>query len=203
MTPNETFLLDMRDAATQAGHIWPEYAACESAIESAEPPKPGDEPNANFGKSELFLKANNIFGQKAPAKVLPGMKTIAIETDEYIHGQTHTMNANWLMFDSIADCFAARMALLKRLPSIYGQALAAKNGEEFVQQVSAVWVPSLVTPAGSPLVFTFNGSLWRWVQGRWSTGPARAHDVVITHNAHAALFTANPYVAPAVETVAI
>lgn len=187
MTPNEQFLLTMRDAAKTAGHIFPEYAACEAAIEAAEVPKPGDVPNRNFGKSELFIKANNIFGQKAPAKLLPGMKTIAIETEEYVHGQTRTMNANWLMFPTLADCFAARMALLKRLPTIYGAALKAKSGEEFVQQVSASWkLADEKSPA--PLVFTFNGQRWQWVSGRWSTGPARAHEVIVTYNAHKALF---------------
>lgn len=48
----EEFLQQAASAARRAGHIFPEYAACEAALESA------------WGHSELAREANNLFGQK-------------------------------------------------------------------------------------------------------------------------------------------
>ncbi len=48
----DEFLSKACAAARSAGHIFPEYAACEAALESG------------WGMSGLAQKANNLFGQK-------------------------------------------------------------------------------------------------------------------------------------------
>lgn len=181
MTSNEKFLLEMRDAAKDAGHIWPEYAACEVAIESG------------WGQSYLSKEANNLFGQKAPAQLQPGQRTIAIETTEIVHGVSERVMANWLMFSTAAECFAARMALLNRLPGYYYDALHAANGPDFVRQVSGSWlnVHAGSMAANQSNLFQFADGWFRWIEGRWSTNPARAKMVLETHDAHAQIFT-NP-----------
>ncbi len=177
MNPDEQFLLSMRDAAVAAQHIWAEFAACEVALESG------------WGKSELCIQANNLFGQKAPAKLPQGQQTISMPTKEYEGGTMINTSADWLKFPSAAACLSARMALLRRLP-IYAYALRSKNGEEYVREVSAFWQPLAATPSSiEPNAFQFSDGWFQWKQGRWSTDPARAHKVLETHAAHANLFS--------------
>jgi flagellum-specific peptidoglycan hydrolase FlgJ len=127
---NEEFLLRAADAARAAGHIWPEYAACEAALESA------------WGASELALKANNLFGQKQFHPPYPGTGTISLPTREFLHGAWVRINAEWMSFPGWQACFRARMEVLERLAheyTAYAHALGAKNGETFIREVSAVW----------------------------------------------------------------
>ncbi len=179
MNANEQFLLNMRDAAKSAGHIWPEFAACEVAIESG------------WGGSRLAKEANNLFGQKASARLQPGQRTISIETTEIIHGVSERVMADWLMFQTAAECFAARMVLLNRLPSYYYDALHATTGPEFVREVSGSWI---TVHAGSMAanqsnLFEFSDGWFRWIEGRWSTNPARAKMVLETYEFHCQIFT--------------
>lgn len=181
MNANEQFLLNMRDAAKSAGHIWPEYAACEVAIESG------------WGQSYLSKQANNLFGQKAPARLQPGQRVISLETTEIVHGISERVMAEWLMFENAAECFRARMALLNRLPDYYYEALHATSGAFFVRDVSGSWV---AVHAGSMAgnqsnLFEFSDGWYRWIEGRWSTNPARAKLVLETYDAHSSIF-ANP-----------
>src|ERR1700744_6487859 len=107
MTPNETFLLTMLAAAKAAGHIFPEYAACEVALETAEQPKPGDPPNSNFGKNKGFLLGNNCFGNMQRAK--PVYQTLSLASFEIRNGQRVNVVENWIKFPSVAIAFAFRM----------------------------------------------------------------------------------------------
>src|ERR1700761_5944697 len=68
------FLAKAVAAAKAAGHVWPEYAACEAALESA------------WGGSELAVQANNLFGQKQAHLPLAGTETLTLPTREYLHG---------------------------------------------------------------------------------------------------------------------
>lgn len=130
MTPQEQFLVQARDGAVAAGHLFPEYAACEAALESG------------WGQSLLATQANNLFGEKQSNPPVPGTSTLALPTREFIRGSWVTVPANWAKFADVQSCFAARMATLKRLaPGYphYAAALAAKSGEEFVIEVSKTW----------------------------------------------------------------
>lgn len=151
-SPQDTFLRQAVSAARAAGHIFPDYAACEAALESS------------WGQSRLAREANNLFGQKASFdKNETG--TLALPTQEFLHGRWVTTIAHWARFADQAACFRARMALLRRLEHgypAYARALAAINGEAFVEQVSRVW----------------------------STDPGRAAKVLAIHRQHSASFLA-------------
>lgn len=122
----DNFLLRARDAARNAGHLWPEFAACEAALESA------------WGKSKLALEANNLFGRKQSHDA-PVFDTIDMPTHEFINGETVTVLAHWVKYPDWQSCFKDRMALLHRLTSYYGAALMATNGEDFIRAVSKSW----------------------------------------------------------------
>ena len=127
MTPQETFLLSAASAAKAAGHIFPEMAACEAALESA------------WGTSALAKQANNLFGEKAPTGCT---NRISMQTREYLHSAWVMVPAWWTRFDTQAESFSARMGVLERLQKVYpdyGAALAAKTPEEYIVAVSRRW----------------------------------------------------------------
>src|SRR5579859_1407367 len=132
-TLQDTFLRQASAAARAAGHIFPEYAACEAALEST------------WGQSRLAREANNLFGQKHSVQSSArGLVTGAIElpTQEFLHGRWVTATAQWARFADQASCFRARMALLFQLEHSYpgyARALAATTGEVFIEEVSRVW----------------------------------------------------------------
>ncbi len=127
MQPEE-FLPKAAAAARAAGHIYPEYAACEAALESA------------WGASQLAREASNLFGQKQchPPRGL----SLTLPTREFLHGAWLTVQAEWVVFGDWQDCFAHRMTLLRALENgcpDYRAALAAQTGEAFVTHVSKSW----------------------------------------------------------------
>jgi flagellum-specific peptidoglycan hydrolase FlgJ len=126
----QEFLNKAFTAACLAGHIFPEIAACEAAVESA------------WGQSKLALEANNLFGQKQSHPPIEGTGTLALPTREYLGKQWVTVEANWAKFASWNESFRARMALLERLSHAYphyAAALAARSGEDFAAEVSKTW----------------------------------------------------------------
>jgi flagellum-specific peptidoglycan hydrolase FlgJ len=129
-TPQEEFLLKAEATARAAGHIWPEYAACEVALESG------------WGESSLTVKANNLFGQKQTHPPFHGTGTLMLPTKEFLHGAWVTINAEWMTFSDWQSCFQARMEMLTRLSKEYpgyARALAATDGGTFIREVSCVW----------------------------------------------------------------
>jgi len=150
----DSFLRQATTAASAAGHIFPSYAACEAALES------------NWGQSRLAREANNLFGQKQSAPPVAGTLTVALPTQEFLHGAWATVPAHWVCFRTTEDCFRARMALLEQARSTYSaydRALRAPTGEQFVEEVSRVW----------------------------STDPARAAKVLAIHRQHIASLMPN------------
>jgi flagellum-specific peptidoglycan hydrolase FlgJ len=126
-TPQDSFLRQASAAARAAGHIFPDYAACEAALEST------------WGRSRLAREANNLFGQKQSVESVEGVDTLALPTQEFLDGRWVTVVARWARFADQAACFRARMALLRRLEHnypAYARALAAATGEDFVEEVS-------------------------------------------------------------------
>lgn len=130
MSQQSEFLLRAYQAAVDANHIFPEFAACEVALESG------------WGHSELAQQANNLFGQKQSHPPVEGTSTLILPTREYLHGSWETVQANWTKFSDWSACFSARMQLLKRLSpsdSHYAAALRAESGEKFITEVSISW----------------------------------------------------------------
>jgi flagellum-specific peptidoglycan hydrolase FlgJ len=132
-TPQDTFLRQASAAARAAGHIFPDYAACEAALEST------------WGQSRLAREANNLFGQKQSEEAPSGIAAagvLTMPTQEFLHGRWVTVTAHWACFVDQAACFRARMALLLRLEHsypTYARALAATTGETFIEEVSRAW----------------------------------------------------------------
>ncbi len=130
MSIQSLFLSRALNAARCAHHIFPEYAACEAALESG------------WGRSKLAVEANNLFGQKQSHPAVAGTETITMPTREYLHDHWMTVLANWTKFPGLAECFAARMELLQRLGLTfphYRDALTAASGEQYVVAVSQSW----------------------------------------------------------------
>jgi flagellum-specific peptidoglycan hydrolase FlgJ len=160
-TPQDNFLRQAAAAASAAGHIFPDYAACEAALEST------------WGRSRLAREANNLFGQKQSLESsekagvekagIEAAATLALPTQEYLNGCWVTVIARWARFADQAACFRARMALLHRLQQsypAYARALAATTGEAFIEEVSRAW----------------------------STDPQRAAKVLAIHRQHCSSF---------------
>lgn len=127
----ERFLLRSYGAAVLSSHPFPDYAACETALES------------KWGFSKLAIGANNLFGQKRDPSI-PLSQCIYCDTrEEGAHGHWYTEDhVPWPKFANWTECYNARLALLKRLSSKYPEyaaALEAKTGEEFVLHVSRTW----------------------------------------------------------------
>ena len=129
-TVQEDFLRKACAAAAAASHIFPQYAACEAALESG------------WGMSKLAVEANNLFGQKQAHPALGGTQTMMLPTREFLHGAWVTVEANWVRFADWSGCFAERMALLRALRRAYpnyAAALEATTGEQFIAEVSKTW----------------------------------------------------------------
>jgi flagellum-specific peptidoglycan hydrolase FlgJ len=129
-TPQNEFLLKASAAARAAGHLFPEYAACEAALESG------------WGLSHLATEANNLFGQKQSHPPLPGTETLNLPTREFLHGAWVSVQAAWVKFSDWESCFRERMALLHSLAASwpnYAAALRAATGEQFIAEVSRTW----------------------------------------------------------------
>jgi flagellum-specific peptidoglycan hydrolase FlgJ len=115
--------------ATQSGHIFPEIAGCEAALESG------------YGRSALAIQANNLFGMKAHVQEWSG-ETISIPTREFLDHGWVMVQADWVKYADWAECFLDRMATLKRCAPIYPHyqaALDASNYIVYINEVSKSW----------------------------------------------------------------
>lgn len=122
------FLSNITDEARKSGHVFPEMAACEAALESG------------WGKSLLAIQDRNLFGTKQHRHPIYG--THVLPTREFEGGEWITINSSWISYPDAADCFRDRMATLLRLASVfphYAAALDAKDAETYIREVSATW----------------------------------------------------------------
>lgn len=129
MTPQEhDFLNNALAAAESSGHIFPEMAACEAALESG------------YGTSGLATRFNNLFGCKQHTHPIYG--THVLPTKEFLDGKWLAVNSSWIVYPDWAAAFADRIATVKRLASIYphyAAALAAGSATTYVTEVSRTW----------------------------------------------------------------
>jgi flagellum-specific peptidoglycan hydrolase FlgJ len=124
------WLLATAKSAEIAEHIFPQMAACEAALEST------------YGNSALAREGNNLFGMKQHRHPVYG--TLALPTREYLNSEWVVVEAHWVKYDTIDECFADRMDTLRRLSVLagfehYAAALDAKDAINYVTQVSAKW----------------------------------------------------------------
>jgi flagellum-specific peptidoglycan hydrolase FlgJ len=131
MTPEQKqFLLRALREAEKSGHIYPEMAACEAALESG------------YGESLLALGDNNLFGMKAHRHMNPAYGVVNLPTREYENGEWIQVDAAWCKYPDWASCFADRMSTLQRLAPVevhYKNALAAGSPVTYVMEVSKTW----------------------------------------------------------------
>jgi flagellum-specific peptidoglycan hydrolase FlgJ len=129
MTPEQKqFVMDAAAAAAKSGHIFPQMAACEAALES------------RYGTSLLAVQDCNLFGMKQ--HVHPIYRTHNLPTREFECGKWIATTAAWVLYPDWASCFADRMSTLKRLASVYGHyagALAAPDAATYIAEVSQTW----------------------------------------------------------------
>jgi flagellum-specific peptidoglycan hydrolase FlgJ len=129
LSASDTAFLSSASAAAGAGGCtWPDFAACEAALESG------------YGKSTLAREDNNLFGMKQHKH--PVFGTVSLPTEEFLQGQWVRVNADWVKYPAWSDCFADRMATLRRLApqyEHYAAALSATDGATFVREVSRTW----------------------------------------------------------------
>jgi flagellum-specific peptidoglycan hydrolase FlgJ len=122
------FLEKALEAARDAQHIFPEYAACEAALES------------RFGEAQLARLDNNLFGMKQHKHHLYGSHVLP--TREYENGEWIIVRQEFIKYPSWHECFQDQMATLLRLAPVmphYHAALNARDGEAFVREVSKSW----------------------------------------------------------------
>ncbi len=125
---NQEFLQRAFQEAQKSGHIFPEMAACEAALESG------------YGRSQLAIRDNNLFGMKQHAHSVFG--TVALPTNEFLDGNWVSVVAKWVSYPDWASCFADRMATLRRLASVYPHyqnALNASSATTYISEVSQTW----------------------------------------------------------------
>jgi flagellum-specific peptidoglycan hydrolase FlgJ len=124
----QEWIVSTAEAAKAAEHIWPMMAACEAALESA------------FGTSALAREGLNLFGMKVHIHEQYGV--LSLPTREFEQGSWVTLNAEWVKYPTLADCFEDRMETLRRLAHAYphyAAALAAADQETYVREVSQTW----------------------------------------------------------------
>jgi flagellum-specific peptidoglycan hydrolase FlgJ len=119
----QSFLDRAYKAARAAGHIFPEMAACEAALESS------------WGASGLAVQANNLFGRKVWH---PGPDVVSIPTREFLNGEWTTVQALWRKFPDYDACLKDRFEILTSDPR-YKAALTAARPEDYIRAVSKVW----------------------------------------------------------------
>lgn len=175
MTPQQDFLLAMRDAAKAAGHAFPEYAACEAANLT------------NYGASDTLAKAKNVFGVRARASwrnanMLPkGIGIIALPIGtQIVNGRQITQMGDYARFTDATAAFKYRMDTLNSLPTTYYAALKATTGEQFILQVAAQWNKLDVNsaPEDTQNVYEFSDGWYQFVKSRWYADPATASAVM-------------------------
>jgi flagellum-specific peptidoglycan hydrolase FlgJ len=160
VTANEDFLLKMYAAAESAAHIFPDYAACEAALET------------EWGTNKLFVMGNNVFGSKQ-ARV-PVYLNMPVSEKQMLGDTEIVITTNYVRFPQVADAFTYRMDTLRRYPAIYSTALNATDGTTFINEVCGYWQRQ-----GTPL---------EHYQGRWAADPDRASKVLAIYAEHSAIF---------------
>ena len=150
MTPEQkAFLLEAAAAATKAGHIFPQMAACEAALESA------------YGQSLLAVQDSNLFGMKAHLHEV--FNTHVLPTREFENGEWIVVDAKWIHYPDWASCLADRMSTLKRLSPYlphYAAALAATDPETYIAEVSQSWATD--PNRGAKVLAIYNAMAGEW-----------------------------------------
>lgn len=128
-TPQEVAALRTVFAAAEVSAcLFPDAQACEAMVETT------------WLSSSLGVADNNLFGMKQHAH--PVFGTVNLPTHEYLDGKWVVQDDDFVVYPSMAACFADRQATLVALAPHYphyAAALAATTPEVFLTQVSLTW----------------------------------------------------------------
>lgn len=170
------FLLRVRDAAIEAKHPWPEYVACEASIAT------GD------GSSDLAKLANNIFAFKAPQNLEKDQKTITLKDKSFSNDGWQEKTSVYLKFETLADCIAYRLHLLKRF-NMYANALRATTGEDFIMQLCGQWQRIPDKTKRNSQTYQFGEMLYLFMAPRFYIPAGRAQQILSLYAEQVAVFT--------------
>lgn len=151
----------IESAATQGSHIFPLMAACEAALESG------------FGQSHLVREANNLFGMKEHGHPEHGI--LSLPTKEFLDGKWTVVDANWMKYSSLPECFLDRMHTLGRLAPKYPHYRAALTAEDeytYVREVSQSW--STDPQRSEKVIEIYDSYCEHWAQNAATTPDAQA-----------------------------
>lgn len=139
--PKSLFLLKAYGAAKDVLHPFPEYAACEAALESA------------WGQSRLAREGNNLFGEKQHSTPIYETLIFNAWEDDNKDGRPEPGEyypSCFVKFPDWGASFRSRLNTIMRLGQKqnskgeyeypgYAAALKSMTGEEFVREVSKNW----------------------------------------------------------------
>ena len=111
-----------RASSAQSG-LPAEITVAQAALES------------RHGESQLSRQANNYFGIKARK----GEPAIALPTWEVFGGRRVQIKARFARYASMEECFAARDAMILRLPCYAEARASAADAERFVRALARHW----------------------------------------------------------------
>lgn len=169
-------LVACRNAAATAEHPFPEFVACEAAVETS------------WFSSMLFHQAHNPLGFKQ--RVKPVYRTIQQKTYEENGAAVRIAQmASFIAFPDLATAFSWRLKMLRLMPMYY-EALYAKTGTEFIRTVSAEWEKVDGPEDREAFVYDFGDGFYKFKAPRWSTGHDRALVVLSIYRSHKGLFDA-------------
>lgn len=90
---------------------------------------------SRHGQSQLSREANNYFGIKARQ----GQPSIELPTWEVFGGRRVSIKARFARYSSMEECFAARDAIILRLPCYAEARACAAHPEKFVRALAKRW----------------------------------------------------------------
>jgi flagellum-specific peptidoglycan hydrolase FlgJ len=123
MTPNDfiTALAPAAQASQATTNVPASFVIAEAALESG------------WGVSQLFLKANNIFGVKADSSWHGD--TLSLPTHEYENGDLVLVDAEWRKYPDELACINDHAQFLLTNPR-YAPAFQTNNVSDFVTAVA-------------------------------------------------------------------
>ncbi|HWR34720.1 MAG TPA: glucosaminidase domain-containing protein [Clostridia bacterium] len=90
---------------------------------------------SRWGESQLSRRANNFFGIKAHGK----HAWVEMPTTEFFGGSASKVKAKFARYESMAQCFACRDALIANGALYLEARTAAKDPEKFIRALAKRW----------------------------------------------------------------
>lgn len=174
MTKDQQYLYSLFRAAQDAGHLFPEFAACEAFVES------------EGGTTEQAIKGHSpfIFRQKAK----PLYRSLPIQKRVTVGNMASMLMQMYMAFPDEKTCFTYRKSQLETMGQYYG-ALRAKTGVQYVREVCGEWKETDLPTDAKKGIFQFSDGTFQFVNARWAVDPGRASAVMAVYDANKDVFS--------------